>query len=318
VPTRDKALHWLNVLRNQFVISRTQDGEEPVDPLESVRLWIRGYALTEQEMLDGFRGHFARIRVVRLDSERYTLVAEKLEVPLQYHPQKQRPPRKHPDWGHPILRAARKGKVYETGEKARAELQRLADEFPTISIRPNPDKLCIVVYTKRRSPPIEKIILRVMPTPEGAFTLDIAENTRGPRPEAPPGGLPTVEGNVESLRAEIESALQLTTDEERSLLEYLFRWGNPKNPDEAWLVHLACPTMDGHSPWKASWTRAGMPHIRFLRVPATCRTPTAILTRAVLVENRMRHEELILQPSQDGKWAPLGGEKPSPEPPPAS
>jgi hypothetical protein len=311
VPTREKALHWLNILRTQFVISRAQeDATESANPTECVRLWIRGYALTEEDIQAGFRGHFALVRIVRLDSEHYTLVAEKLDMPLQKHPQKQRPPRKHPDWGHPILRAIRKGKVYETGEKARAELQRLAEEFPTISIRPNPDKLCIVVYTKRRTPPIEKIILRVVPTAGGEFTLDISENTRPARHEPGPGrSLPTEE-KKDGLRTEIEGALRMTAPEERALLDYLFRWGNAQNPDESWLVHLVWPAQDGCPPWKAAWTRAGKPHIRFLRLPAPVQTPMAVLTRAVLVENRMRHDELTLHLSPEGQWTPWGGTGP--------
>ena len=47
---------------------------------DSLRLWIRGFAVTPEEKSDGYRGHFARITIAAIDSGRFTLKALSCQV----------------------------------------------------------------------------------------------------------------------------------------------------------------------------------------------------------------------------------------------
>lgn len=155
--TKKQAEARMKELRDSFVFSRDQVEDEP----EAARLWIRGYGLSDDEKKQGYRGHFGIIRIFEKDDGKWTLLTEKEDVPLDKHPQKERPKQAHPDWGHPLLREVKKGSVYESVDEAYALLEKLHVAYPETSI-PGKDKLHIIIYQKRdNGPPIQKYTFRV-------------------------------------------------------------------------------------------------------------------------------------------------------------
>lgn len=180
-----QAVSMLQRLSQQLVICKDQEPLGP-DGLPTLKLWIRGFALSEDEKAKGFRGHFARLRIKRLEGRKVTLIAEKLPVEIKLHPQKERPKHRHPNWGHPILRAAQRGKMYPSSEQVRAEFLRLHEEFPETSI-PGRDKLNLMIYSRQSEPPIRKMTLTIAALPDGTFRMEMNENSRkkDERPDLP-------------------------------------------------------------------------------------------------------------------------------------
>lgn len=158
-------------------------------------LWIKGFGLSPDEAEAGFTGHYAEMRVVPTEKGLFTLEATRVERPLEKHPQRKRPPERHPNWGHPILRAVKKGKLYTTLEAASAELERLHIEFPDVTI-PGVNKLYLIVYEKRAGikQPTRKITLELTQR-EGGFTITCHDNEKSTAadnaPRATGGGADT-------------------------------------------------------------------------------------------------------------------------------
>ncbi len=169
----EDAQHRLKILREHFITSKEQG------QTDSLRLWIEGFALTTPEKKKGFQGHYARIRIRKLSQGYYTLIAEKQEVELSLHPQKRRPKQTHPDWGHPVLRAVKKKKQYETEQEAQQALDELHTAFPRISI-PQTGKMHIIVYgalpeNKQRT---QKYVLTIRKDEQGLYFIESRLNVR--------------------------------------------------------------------------------------------------------------------------------------------
>jgi hypothetical protein len=144
-----------------------------------LKLWIRGFMINEEEEKEGYLGNYAAFRVVELKDKKFTIRAEKQKIALKYHPQKKRPKRKHPDWGHPALRLVKKQITFETIEDANKLIRQLHQEYPEISI-PAVNKLFIIIYSKAENPekPIQKYVLEVKPCRDGkGFYVDYKINT---------------------------------------------------------------------------------------------------------------------------------------------
>ncbi len=172
--SREQAEARMKELRSFAIFSREQPEEET-----AARLWIRGFGLSDAERKKGYMGHFALVHIFKKDDGKWTLMAEKDEVPLEKHPQKARPKKSHPDWGHPMLREIKKGNRYDTFDEAYGILEKLHVEFPDISI-PNREKLHIMIYKKQPSgPPIQKMTFYVelAEGDEAGFTIRGEENT---------------------------------------------------------------------------------------------------------------------------------------------
>ncbi|MCA3269969.1 MAG: hypothetical protein INF44_06440, partial [Thalassospira sp.] len=160
-------------------------------------LWVRGFALTPEQEKARFMGNFAVLRLQPINpDDRWTIAAEKLERPLAAHPQKARLKLHHPNWAHPIMASIRKKKLYDDINDARAALDKLHHEFPTVSI-PGPDKLAILVYSKSAAKeengletaekpgvkqPIVRIQLRLMSQDDGQHYIDWSERGKNRRP----------------------------------------------------------------------------------------------------------------------------------------
>jgi hypothetical protein len=164
---------------------------------DTLTLWVRGFALTPDEITARFMGHFAVLSLKPINpDDRWTITAEKLEKPLSDHPQKARIQHRHPNWAHPIMATIRKKKLYDSIDAARVVLDKLHHEFPTVSI-PGPDKLAILVYSKSAAKeengaepaenpgvkqPIVRIQLRLMSQDDGQHYIDWSERGKNRRP----------------------------------------------------------------------------------------------------------------------------------------
>lgn len=178
--TPKQAVDQLEAIRSSFITSREQTEDNKV----SVRLWIKGYALTEDEIKEGYLGHFATIRYKEVKGKKIALYAEKDNVPLKTHPQKKRQKARHPNWGHPILRGVKKKKTYKTIEEAQKQIQLLHEEFPEVSI-PCTHKMYVMIYQRgpegtAGGPPVQKWVLNIKVDENGAYFLE-AEVNKNPR-----------------------------------------------------------------------------------------------------------------------------------------
>lgn len=184
-PTRELALERFYTIRSTFVLSKEQPESTPEDP--QVVLWIKGFQVTETEAEKGFTGHFAQMRLATTDKGLFTLEAVKIVKPLAGHPQKKRLVSQHPNWGHPVMRAVKKSKRYDTIEAASAELELLHSEFSETSI-PGQGKLFLIIYEKREgySKPTHKIVLEIKAHPEGGFFIGWRSNEKPALPKIKP------------------------------------------------------------------------------------------------------------------------------------
>lgn len=168
----DQAKRQLAILRDHFVLSRHQTEEAGE---HGIILWIKGYLITPEEKKDGYTGNYAVIFPVLRPNGKYTLIASKVESELKFHPQRQRPTHKHPNWGHPILRSVKKKRIHDTVEAAQEELARLHEEFPEVTI-PLTNKLYLIVYSRQDNPPAQKYVLEVKVGEKGGFYIDATKN----------------------------------------------------------------------------------------------------------------------------------------------
>lgn len=176
--TPEQAQKRLDALRETFIISRLPEDIDP-DPLQ-LKLWIRGYGLSGEMREKGYIGNYARFEVARAQQKgKYTIKAVALSIDKKYHPQRRQPPRRHPNWGHPIMRDIQKKRIHKKVETAQNELRRLHEMFPEVSI-PLTNKMYIMVYQKTEdgTPPIKKWVLEIKATEDGeGFFIDHYENT---------------------------------------------------------------------------------------------------------------------------------------------
>jgi hypothetical protein len=182
--TPAQALVVLERVYKNFATCKEQDpiGE---DGRPSLKLWIRDFALTNEEKNKGYKGNFAKITIAPTDKEKFTLLAEKIVTQLKNHPEKTRVGKRHPDTGHPILRAAIRGKIYPAIEDARKELEMLHEEFPEISI-PGADKVHLLVYVREETPPVKKMTMRIEEVEGQGFKLTLADNVKKKKEPMPP------------------------------------------------------------------------------------------------------------------------------------
>lgn len=161
--TEKQALERLQDFRKTFHLSKEQPTAK-----KGVRLWIADYAVTAQEIEQGYCGHYAVISVKALEGGQFTLIAKKDAAPVSTHPHKKFPTRKHPGWSHPIMRAIKRGKVFKSEEVAQEVLSQLHAEYPETSV-PGLGKLNLIVYEVRKTgePPTRKYILSIQPQEKG-------------------------------------------------------------------------------------------------------------------------------------------------------
>lgn len=187
---RKDALSRLENIRSNFVMSKDAPASTKDNPVAV--FWIKGYGLTEAELQQNFTGHFCRMEIATNSKGQFTLAASKVDVALSKHPQKKRPQSTHPNWGHPVMRSIKKGKIYPTLDAAAAELELLHLEYPEVSI-PGVNKLYLIIYEKREGikQPTRKVALELVAKDTG-FTILCTDNEKAAKlpktPEAAPTG----------------------------------------------------------------------------------------------------------------------------------
>jgi hypothetical protein len=173
-----QAVSLLQRLSRNFLISDDQD-PVPLNGCPTLKLWIHGFSVTESEHEKGFIGHFARLKVKTLDGGKVTIVAEKISSPLANHPMKKAPKRQNPNGGHRLVRAAMRGKIYDSLEQLRTELLEMHEEFPETTI-PGNDKILFMLYSRTSKPPLRKVRLSIVPVAAGGYTLELADYVKKP------------------------------------------------------------------------------------------------------------------------------------------
>jgi hypothetical protein len=200
--TREQALKTLHHLRDRFIISRHQP--QAADGA-SLIFWVKGYEISEEEAGKGWSGNYTLASIQRMESGEYALLATKLPAELKHHPQRNRPKGRHPDWGHPVLRAVRKGKVYPTVEAARNEFQVLHNDYPETTI-PLTNRMFVMIYQRPKDPdwatadpatreaPVKKYILELQVAgDDGGYLIIAKEND-----QAPPVGIAKQQAEAEA------------------------------------------------------------------------------------------------------------------------
>jgi len=173
-----QALAMLERFTRQFIMAKDSPVPEG-GTVPFIKLWIRDYAITEEEKNQGARGNYARVSIKRVEGGRYALLAEKLDIDVKHHPQRERPKTRHPNWGHPILRAVETGKIYPSLKEAQKQIMLLHEEYPEVTI-PGQDTLHAMVYSRKEgeNKPIQKIVIKVKLVPEGGARLVLKEKQK--------------------------------------------------------------------------------------------------------------------------------------------
>lgn len=183
----EQALARLARITRRFTQSRRHEARNTGAAL----FWIRGFEVTEEEEANLYLGNYAQVTITRREDGCYTLTAVKREMALKHHPCRKRPQKRCPNWGHPVLRGVKKGRVYATIAEAEEELAHLHLEYPETTI-PGDHKLYAMIFdrTSGEKDPVGRYVLNITPAPEEAGGGDIAS----PAPATPTGKEPTGRG----------------------------------------------------------------------------------------------------------------------------
>jgi len=173
--SEDLAVDKLKNLGEHFTPAKNQE-ENPPKPC--LIMWIKDFDVAKAEKEKGYMGNYAFLTVEYLEDEKlHTISATKLETELKYHPRRKRMPAKMPNPGHPVLRAAQKGKTFATIEEVQAELEKLHLEYPQTTV-PAQNKLYLMVFSRKDNPqnPVQKYVLEIQNLQGGGFQLDYKKN----------------------------------------------------------------------------------------------------------------------------------------------
>lgn len=170
-PNRDAAFQKLEAIRDIYETS----SQLPKAKEGHVVLWIKGYDVSAEEVKAGYLGHYAELQPVEREDGSWFIVAKRLDVALSRHPQKQREEHRHPDWGHPILKAVKKATTYPSVKAAGEELAKLHRDYPETSIPTGPE-LYIMIYEKESDPSVQRYILRIEPDGEKGVVITAERN----------------------------------------------------------------------------------------------------------------------------------------------
>ena len=166
-----QAKKFLKQIIDHHIISKVP---EKLD--NEATMWIKGYELSEEQKYEGYKGNFGIFRVVQKDRTKFTIAVEKIEVEIKNHPVREYKKKDNPNWGHPVLRAIKKKKIYNKIEDAQRDLLFLQEEFPMVSI-PAAGKLYTMIYEKvGDKSKVNKYVLELQNTPEGKYFISFKLN----------------------------------------------------------------------------------------------------------------------------------------------
>lgn len=175
LPQFEDATKKLLDLKEKFIVSKEQplltDAQNP-----ALKIWIKGFEVTKEEKEKGAIGNFAIIKVSKINNK-FSLIGEKIEVELKLHPQKINKDLLHPNANNNfLLKEILAKKTYDELEKANAILEKLHTNFPKVSI-PGLNKLRVIMYNNKKTPPLERIIIEIKASKEGGFYFEVSQNT---------------------------------------------------------------------------------------------------------------------------------------------
>jgi hypothetical protein len=184
-PTYKAARNRLETIRDKYAVWRWTD---VLDDEDSLLLWIQGFNVTPEEKAQGYIGNYAWMGVVSLSGGKFTLRVEKIPLRVRNHPKRNmavQGKHPHPNWSHPVLSTVKKGKVFRTDAEATKLFDRLQEEYPETTIRPERSKLFLMVFSRTYKPqPLKKIVLSVLPhaggyrIEEGEIAVPVKERAR--------------------------------------------------------------------------------------------------------------------------------------------
>jgi hypothetical protein len=173
-----KAQQKLDYIQKQFTISNQQLEDHP-EP--HFILWVGDYDVSDAEAEEGYMGHYALFSYEELEDGTYTLCASKIETELKYHPRRKRKKTPMPNFGHPLLRKVKRGKIYATIEEITADLQALHLEYPDTTI-PGENKLFLMIFSRaHEGNPVQRYVLKMVHVQGGGFTFELTENNHTPK-----------------------------------------------------------------------------------------------------------------------------------------
>jgi hypothetical protein len=158
------------------------------------RLWVRGYGLTKKDHEAGLTGHYVIFQLVE-ESDGWRIVTNKDIQPIDKHPERARPKGVGmPNWGHPVLRSAKKNRVFWSDIEAKLHVQILVDEFPKAA-KTKQSITKVRVYSKHPElgSIVENILLRLEAQADGTWMLSY---------------IPDPASRTSKLRTEGEEAIQ--------------------------------------------------------------------------------------------------------------
>jgi len=175
-----QAIEKIESLEETFTISKNQE-KDPPKPC--VILWVKDFEITPKEKKQGFMGNYGFVTFEKTDDGFFTLSITKIDTELKFHPRRKRIKQQCPNWGHPILRNIKKGRVYETIEQVNAEFQQLHLEYPNTTV-PGQNKLYLMIFGRSDDSknPIQKYVLEIKNVQGGGFTIEYEKNTYEPDP----------------------------------------------------------------------------------------------------------------------------------------
>lgn len=172
-PTKQAALTYVEKLKRDFIFSRQLKDFPPFegDEFSSAILWVKNFQISNDELAQGYTGNFAEIDYIH-EKNVHTLNLKKLDIDLKLHPQKKRDKKSTPDWGHPILRSIKKGRVYNSRLEAQTELNLLCFSYPNICI-PAENHMMMMIYEKSSATqsPVQKYILSIQEIAHAKFQI---------------------------------------------------------------------------------------------------------------------------------------------------
>lgn len=182
--TSEQAAHdKILQLQSQFTIAR-ETLHTPENP--SFSLWIKDFDMTDAERDKGYMGNYASVRIASIDGGLFTLVSNKLETELRYHPRRKRKTADMPNWGHPILRKIKDGRTFPSLADAQAELDQLHLEYPKTSV-PGNHALYAMIFSRQNNikQPVQRYVLEIQNRQGGGFTIAYRINETDQKPKKP-------------------------------------------------------------------------------------------------------------------------------------
>lgn len=147
-PNKDTAIKQLDNFRKKYIVSREEEVEPVIDEL---KFWIRGLINNNPSPArEGLpKGEYICVNIFKDQKKKYfEFRYEILDVSPSQHPQRRQVIKTNPNWGFPILRDFKKGKIYTSLEKPCHEFSRLEEYFPSSAKRGDVNTLYLSIAEK--------------------------------------------------------------------------------------------------------------------------------------------------------------------------